>query len=42
MKEETVEKLAWGIMAFIMLLIFAMAVLVGWGFIQLILWLTSK
>lgn len=42
MKDSTVNKLAGGTFFIIMIIILFIVALLGWGFVEVIQWLTSK
>lgn len=42
MPTKTVDKVAWGIFAIGVFIVFCFIILLGWGFIELVQWITSK
>jgi len=42
MNSKNIDKLAWATVFFIGFLIIGAAVLFGWGFVELIRWITTK
>lgn len=41
MKDESSEKMTWATFFLVWIVIISMGVLLGWGFIELITWITS-
>jgi len=42
MKQKTIDRVAWGTVFLIGFLIVCLSVLLGWAFVEIIQWLTSK